>query len=148
MGSDRLEELFPGLRTSRYVITSEPADAPNCIGWALGSELYFDPKLGGFIGGYYWPDGVLKDDTTAAWIQLFELHGYQQCNTGALEPRTEKIAIYVDEGGEAQHVAKQLPSGAWSSKLGKLEDIEHDTLAAIVSYDYGSLFKFMKRPLA
>ena len=114
---------------------------------ALGSDLYFDPELSGFIGGYYWPDGILRDDTVTAWIQLFELHGYQECDTGELEPRAEKIAIYVDAGGEAQHVAKQLPSGAWSSKLGKLEDIEHQTLAAIVSGDYGSVLKFMKRSL-
>ena len=50
--------------------------------------------------------------------------------------------------GEFTHVALQLPTGRWTSKLGGLEDIEHDTLKALEGIDYGEPVRFMKRPAA
>jgi hypothetical protein len=144
--SPDLETLFPGLRTSGYVITSPKADAPNCIGWALRSSLFFDPKLSRFIGGYYWPEGAPREDTLAAWMAVFELHGYRLCETADLEPGAEKIAIYADQSGDAQHVARQLPSGAWTSKIGKLQDIEHTALDGLVGDDFGTVAAIMTRP--
>jgi hypothetical protein len=66
-----------------------------------------------------------RDDSVEAWIELFELHGYRRCDSADLEEGMEKIAIYADSNGEALHVARQLSSGEWTSKIGKLEDIRH-----------------------
>jgi hypothetical protein len=42
------------------------------------------------------------------------------------------------------HAARQLPNGRWSSKLGKLEDIEH-ALDDICGSAYGSVVPVLKR---
>ncbi len=148
MGAAELEAFFPHLKNRGYEITSNQGDRPNCIGWVLRSSLYFDPVgVGGtFLGGYYWPEGVRRDDTIEAWSELFALHQYQKCDHGDLEPDTEKIAIYAGPDGEAYHVARQLPSGEWTSKLNKLEDIQHRTLDALLGSEYVAVAKFMKRP--
>lgn len=44
-------------------------------------------------------------------------------------------------------MARQLPSGAWTSKLGGLEDIEHEALDAINCDSYGEPVQFLKRPM-
>lgn len=143
-----LEELFPRLKPGAYEITSPRSDAQNCIGYALRANLYFDPVVGGFfIEGYYWPPGIRADDSVEAWIQLFEMNQFRECTDGSLEADVEKIAIYVGEDGDASHCARQLPSGQWTSKLNKLEDIRHDNLADLLSPPaYAAVVKFMSRP--
>ena len=72
--------------------------------------------------------------------------GYQPCDTGDLETRFEKIAIYVDQvTREPTHAARQLTNEIWTSKLGSLEDIEH-TLEGITGAEYGEIGQFLKRP--
>jgi hypothetical protein len=147
MSAPQLEESFPNLRAAGYRITSEPAPVPNCTGWALGDvEHVWDPFLAGFLPIYYWPPGVPRNDSLEALAQVFQLHQYEDCDSAELEPRWEKIAIYADATGEATHSARQLPSGAWTSKLGQEEDIDHETLGALVSSIYGSVSKVMRRP--
>ncbi len=148
MGASDLEVLFPRLKSGGYRITSPQSDKPNCIGWALQSPFYFDPVGAGgtFLGGYYWPEGIRQDDSLDAWSRLFELFGFRECESHELEPETEKIAIYAGPDGEAWHVARQLPSGEWTSKLNKLEDIQHQTLDALFGADYVAIAKIMKRP--
>lgn len=141
-----LEKYFPRLKGAGYLIRSDQADRPNCVGYALGSNLYFDPVgLGGGIGGYFWPHGIATDDSVNSWCELFALFDFARCEDGALQDGIEKIAIYADANGEAAHVARQLPSGAWTSKLGFLEDIEHDSLEALVGDDYATVSVYMRR---
>ncbi|MBI2205808.1 MAG: hypothetical protein HYU41_18340 [Candidatus Rokubacteria bacterium] len=98
------------------------------------------------IGGYYWPDGIRADDSVQAWRELFALcFGYEECADGSVEANMDKIAIYADREGDAAHVARQLPSGQWTSKLGKLEDITHDTLEALICDDYATVVILMRR---
>ena len=144
-----LEVCFPRLKGSGYAITSDKADRPNCIGWALQSSLYFDPVgVGGGFGGYYWPSGIRADDSAESWRQLFEMFGFEECPTNDVEADTEKIAIYIGSDGEQSHVARQLPSGHWTSKMGNLEDIQHTTLDDLLSAsaDYIQVVTIMKRP--
>jgi hypothetical protein len=56
----------------------------------------------------------------------------------------EKIAIYV-RSDIPSHVARQLPNGKWTSKLGLREDIEHD-LEALEGPEYGSVVLILSRP--
>ena len=95
--------------------------------------------------GYYWPPNISNEDTVESWAQTFQLHGYQKCDIPDLEPETEKVAIYADAIGP-QHVARQLLTGAWTSKLGRAHDIEHMTLDALAGGEYGEVVLIMKRP--
>ena len=144
-----LEELLPRLKQSAYEITSPRSDAQNCIGHALQANLYFDPGVvGTFIEGRYWPPDIRADDSVEAWVQLFEMHQFRECANGDLQTGMEKIAIYVGEDGNTSHCARQLPSGQWTSKLNKLEDIRRDSLADLLSPpEYAAVVKFMSRPL-
>ena len=143
-----LEELLPGLKHCVYEVTSPRSDAQNCIGHALQANLYFDPGVGGtFIEGHYWPPGIRADDSVAAWVQLFELNQFRECANSDLEEGIEKIAIYAGTDGETSHCARQLSSGRWTSKLNKLQDIQHDSLTDLLSPpEYAAVVKFMSRP--
>jgi hypothetical protein len=44
------------------------------------------------------------------------------------------------------HAARQLSGGKWTSKLGKAEDIEHDTPDVVSGGLYGEVVAIMRRP--
>jgi hypothetical protein len=46
---------------------------------------------------------------------------------------------------ECTHAARQLSNGCWTSKLGKLNDIQHGTPESIEGTEYGIVYCFMKR---
>lgn len=96
-------------------------------------------------GLYLWPPGVPRSDTLAGWVQAFEALGFAACADAALEAGYEKIAIFAHPGGPPSHVARQLDSGKWTSKLGTMEDIEHD-LDGLVGERYGHVARLLKRP--
>jgi hypothetical protein len=62
----------------------------------------------------------------------------------SLEPGLVKVAIY-GSGLMYTHAARQLPDGKWTSKLGKGEDIEHDSPDDVAGGVYGELAGVMKR---
>ncbi len=139
-----LERLFPKLKSSRYQITSSVSFDYNCIAWAAGDvEKAWWPDKGN-IG--YWPDNIPRNESLEAFIKMFQTLGYEVCRDPESEAAYEKIAIYTKDHNEVTHAARQLPSGAWTSKLGKLEDIEH-TLEGITgpAPAYGSVSAIMKR---
>lgn len=62
--------------------------------------------------------------------------------------------MYYDSvENEISHVARQLPDGRWTSKLGPDEDIEHNDLHAlegdvgVYPLCYGVVIRFMRRPI-
>ncbi len=140
-----LEEDFPNLQNAGWQLTSAVKPSNNCIAWALGdTQQYWDPDVIG-VRGYYWPPGVPRDDAVSTWARVFELHGYAACDNAALESGVEKVAIYADATGTATHVARQVESGKWSSKLCPDEDIEHNSLSALEGMVYGKAVLYMKR---
>jgi hypothetical protein len=143
-----LESLFPGLRGSEYEVKSRQDDLYNCIAWAAGANrttMWWWPF--GDSHKTYWPEGVPRQETLAAFRQLFERLGYAVCEHAEMELGYEKVALFADAQGVPLHVARQLPGGRWTSKLGALEDIEH-ALHDLVGTEYGSVIQVMKRPLA
>jgi len=72
--------------------------------------------------------------------------GYDECTDDSLEEGVEKVALY-GSGLLYTHAARQLPDGRWTSKLGKAEDIGHDTSDAVAGELYGEVVQFMKRTL-
>ena len=143
MAKEDLERSFPRLGESGYRITS-PADARyNCAAWAVGeADRWWDPAL---EGGYYWPAGVPRLLSLLHLIAAFGTRGYEPSAHAGLEKDFEKVAIYADEHSWPTHVARQLPSGAWTSKMGVSEDIEHATLEALEGPLYGRAVQFLRK---
>src|SRR5262249_13542859 len=134
-------ESFPGLRADNYRETSPASGVYNCIAWALGitgSWWWPGPR-------WYWPEGIPREETISAFRAVFALFGFHPCEDGAPERGVEKLVLYAD-GEKPIHSARQLPSGKWTSKLGTLLDIEHDTAEALAGGIYGSIAGYFARP--
>ena len=139
-----LERLFPRLRDATYRITS-PAQADyNCIAWATGDDSFrwWEPDP---FGQYYWPEGVPREYTVEIYAEVFQKLGFEVCQDATFEVGVEKVAIFALDGSPT-HAARQLADGAWTSKLGQLEDIEHRDLDQVGEGDYGEPVLFLKRP--
>ncbi len=135
-----LESLFPGLRGSGYLVTSPEDIDDNCVAWAAEDEEHWwwpDEDS-------YWPEGVVREETIAALVAVFETLGFLPCNGPLLEEAFVKVAIYAALDGIPTHVARQLPSGLWTSKLGQLQDIEH-RLEDLGGSLYGHCTYYLKR---
>jgi hypothetical protein len=70
--------------------------------------------------------------------------GFEECADESSEPGFERVALY-GSGLVYTHAARQLPSGKWTSKLGKAEDIEHDAPDDLAGGVYGEVVQFMRR---
>ena len=127
-------------------VTSLETPDYNCIAWAAEEDDRFwwpDP-----LNQAYWPVVVLREVTLAAFVAAYRTLGYEPCQDGRVEQGFQKIAIYANNGVPT-HAARQLPSGAWTSKLGQWVDIEHDTPERVAAFPrcsgYGRPVQFMKR---
>jgi hypothetical protein len=141
---NHLELLFPGLQGKDYLITSPGSKKYNCIAWAAG-----DAQTTWWPSGDdrdTWPPGVAVEETLSAFQAAFVFLGYTACGDEKLETGFEKVALFANVHGEPLHAARQLPSGRWTSKLGELEDIEHE-LRDLEGAAYGLVVLIMKRPL-
>ena len=135
-----LEELFPNLPTVGHQITSPATPNYNCIAWAAGDDqLRWD-----YAPGYYWPRRIPRNGFVETVMQVFGTLGFGESEDGDLEAGFEKVALYAIEG-LFTHAARQTPEGRWTSKLGTLEDIEHDSTTALEGEEYGRVVRFMKR---
>jgi hypothetical protein len=140
-----LEDVFPGLRGTSFRVTSPADDSYNCVAWAAGAtNTWWWPF--GDPASIYWPENAARLETVAAFRVAFASLGYTVCEHHELEAGHEKIALFADAEGEPTHVARQLPSSRWTSKLGKSEDIEHGLLE-LEGAAYGSVVLIMKRSL-
>jgi hypothetical protein len=139
-----LEDLFPGLRGRAYEIQSSEDPDYNCIAWAAGdNRKWWWPDQ---AQEDTWPAGVARVVTVAAFRDAFATLGYLVCDHDQLEAGYEKVALFA-LAGVPKHAARQLPSGRWTSKLGRGEDIEHD-LHDLTGMVYGSVVLVMKRPVS
>jgi hypothetical protein len=133
---------LPRLTAQNHQITSPTTGDSNCIAWAAeDTENWWQP-------GVFWPLEVGSDDVgIGSLVQAFRFLDYEICAGGSLESGFLKVALYAD-GQFYTYAARQLPSGKWTSKLGRAEDIEHDTPEDVADGVYGSVVQFMKRPTA
>lgn len=146
MQSPDLDQAFPSLRGTGYEITSPETRDYNCIGWAASdSANWWQPDP---LGQYYWPVGVPRANTLQAYEQAFAQLGFIPCGTIEYEAGFEKVAIYLNGVQEVTHMARQLPDGKWTSKLGPSYDIAHDTLQDLEGQWYGTFHHVLRRPLA
>jgi hypothetical protein len=148
---EQLEVGRPHLKDEGYTIESPSTPLYNCFAWAAGDDTRwwepFDPDwIIPHPGPTFWPPDVPRefslDNVVRAYISL----RYSECDTDELETGFEKVALYTDTEGFPSHAARQLESGAWTSKIGELEDIEHATLRALVDGEYGTVARILRRP--
>ena len=133
-------QSFPHLTRDNHRITSPSTPVYNCIAWAAGdTEKWWEPCAS-------WPVRASPDEYgIAALERVFSALGYQDCDLDAsFEPGFSKVALYGSTFVYT-HAARQLTNGKWTSKLGKAEDIEHDTPADVAEGLYGEVIEIMKR---
>ena len=131
---------FPHLIEYNHRVTSPESTDYNCIAWSAADiGHWWEP-------GVYWPIPASANDYGIGnLVQAFRSLGYQECEDGGLELGFEKVALYGSFFFYT-HAARQLPNGKWTSKLGKAEDIEHDSPEDVAGDVYGEIVQFMKRP--
>jgi hypothetical protein len=144
---EELERLFVGLQRWPWERTSAPSEHYNCIAHAIGdSGRWWWP--GGVTdpapGEDYWPEAGASDEQLQDFLTPFEQLGFERCAAGELDAGLDKVAFYLDDTGLVQHVARQLPDGRWSSKLGQMADIAHP-LEALEGVEYGWARIFLQR---
>jgi hypothetical protein len=139
-----IELVFPRLQGVYWRVSSKPNDIYNCIAWAANVTKDWWWPTG--PGKTYWPNGVARVETLEAFRAAFATLGYIVCTSEELEPDFQKIALFVNDQGVPKHAAQQLDSGRWTSKLGKMEDIDH-ALHDLEGTVYGSVGLVMRRPL-
>lgn len=143
MSQQEIELVFPSLNSSNYQVTSSKTPNYNCIAWAVNVDnRWWWPDQ---QNQYYWPKDIPREETLSAFIKAYSLYGYSVCNNLTYEKGFEKIAIYTNFQGKPTHAARQLTSGDWTSKLGKLEDISHKDLNVVSGQVYGKVSVIMKR---
>ncbi len=142
--SEELPTLFPGLGTTPFRVTSPADGGYNCIAWA-GNDAGSVWWPAGEGPGIFWPPEAPREETLDAFVAAFAMLGYVPGANDSLEAAVEKIAVFINAAQVPTHAARQLPSGRWTSKLGKLEDIEHD-LRALEGDIYGTVAVVLKRP--
>lgn len=144
MVNPALESLFPRLAGVAYEITSPAAAEYNCLAWAAADDSrWWWPDE---FGMYYWPRESPRQSTVEAFVQAYRSMGFEICQDAALEAGWEKIAIFAGQDGTPTHAARQLSTGAWTSKLGKLEDIVHPDPLDVGGNVYGGPVRFLRRP--
>jgi len=134
-------------------ITSLKSKQENCLAYVLGEPndvdmLVFSKR---FDLGLCGLSNTELDHSIDAYVKLLShFYNFQVCGTSEWEEGFKKIALYenTDEEGEVgfSHVALLLKNGRWRSKLGWLEDVEHQNLDVLAGAFYGDPILFMKRP--
>ena len=138
MNSDWIGEEFPGID---HKVTSEQDNSYNCIAWAAG----FNDGWWSHKEGYHWIGE--RGAGIHNLIGMFGLLGYAECDSDAPEAGYEKVALYAKDGTWT-HAARQLESGAWTSKLGIYEDIEHGSPQDLRGDLYGEVHCVMRKRIA
>ena len=134
-----VKRSFPLLSYGGSQLTSAVDPRYNCIAWAAGEKTRF-----WWPNGPYWPGGIPKDSSVSSFIQAYQRLNYTECDSREPEQGVEKIALYVNSSYKVTHAARQLPSGLWTSKLGKSVDISHE-LISLEGSVYGKVATILKR---
>lgn len=143
-------ENLRGTGYDQYPISPQTPRPPkwyNCIAYAVGhTDKWWWPDPKKYL--YYWPPHLPRQhpntETLENFIRAFEWKGYKRCKSGKFKKGVEKVVIFL-KNNRPTHAARQLESGLWTSKCGKLEDIQHETLAAVEGTSYGRAMVFLHR---
>lgn len=95
---------------------------------------------------YYWPNGFPLAESIENFVNTFRSQNFQICENPDLELGYEKIALHA-KNDRPKHMARILPNGKWTSKLGDSYHIEHNNLKGLEGKNYGQVVKLLKRPI-
>lgn len=143
MSRKRIEQLFPGLCGTSWAIKSRKTKRYNCFAWAAREKH----RRWDFRKGAFWPKGVKRLSGIAYLVGAFQTEGFNVCTQGdcqTYDPSFDSIVVYA-LNTRGTHAARLLHNGMWTSKLGDLEDIEHQTPEAVSGTVYGNPRVYMKR---
>jgi hypothetical protein len=77
----RIEQIFPGLGGTEYLVTRPKDDASNWIAWAAHNTTgWWWPDESGHPDSSYWPAGVPRVETLEAFRDAFGTLGYVVCD--------------------------------------------------------------------
>jgi hypothetical protein len=134
---------FPRLTPTNHLEIGPATPRYNCVAWAAeDTTRWWQP-------GVHWlpADWPGNDFGLGALERVFRELGYEDATDDALEPGYLKVALY-GMGFLYTHAARQVPSGWWTSKLGKGIVIEHETPEVVAGGVYGEVMQIMKRRVA
>jgi hypothetical protein len=142
-----IRQTFPNFPRRGFCKTSEATSEYNNFAWAAGDDTQIWAPLN--LGSFYWPDNVVKGNTLREFTQLYRSIGYRdtRLDDTEYEQNVEKIALYINTQGKVLHVARQLSSEKWTSKILGHEDISHKAYN-FLEYDthsFGRVAKIMRR---
>jgi hypothetical protein len=114
-----IERHFPNLVETGYLQTSPATPDYNCIAFTLGDcQRWWWPQVYGDNLQSYWPPDADPQESMAAFIRMYQLHGFELCAGAEAEDAFIKIAIFIEsKEGLPAHAALQLPNGKWISKM-------------------------------
>lgn len=139
-----LELRYPNLAKTDYNVTSPKSQEYNCFAWAAGDqERWWQPTP---EDQFYWVENVLMEETLSAYVHAYKTLGYEPCEDSSLESGYTKIVLYINTEDIPTHAARQLESGLWTSKIGALEDIEHE-LDGLIGEKYDKVGKVLRKML-
>ena len=142
-----VESHFPKLKRRPYVITSSKSPIYNCTALDAGEiHQWWEYDATTSLGVQtYWPPGFPPGDTVADVSNVFQaVFHYGPTTDRRARPGFEKVALYGYEDGGFAHIARQLRSGRWSSKLCELYDLEH-ALSDLEGRVYGRVAAILER---
>lgn len=143
MSREFIEDRFPALRGTPWKIKSRKTKRYNCLAWAAREKH----RRWDFAKGAYWPPGVKKAMGIAYLVGAFQAEGFSVCNENdcqTYDSTADSIVVY-ERNRIGTHAARLLANGMWSSKLGDIEDVEHQTPEALSGDRYGYPRVYMKR---
>ena len=138
---------FPGATLGENCWETSPkSEAYNCFAWAAEDDTrHWDPRTQFHPYGGYWPRRAPAGLTVSAIEATFRMvGGYVRTNNDKPEPGICKVAVFA-HNGRPTHMARQLASGKWASKLGADEDIEHSSPSVLEGGDYGRVVLLLAR---
>lgn len=124
--SPSVRKSFPNLG-DHFEVLGPSTKRYNCIAWSVRTTKR-----------WVWPG-----KSVAAFDQLYGRYGYRRLRTMdyRVVPGMQKIVLYgkikSDGGIECIHGARQAPNGTWTSKLGQMARIRHQTPEALTGPSYG-----------
>jgi hypothetical protein len=150
-------ELFPAVLPENIKFDGKKNDDFNCVAWAFGATNHFwwpYPQA-----GYHWPASEKIEGSPEAPVEIFDhllketLHGTETVDQTP-EKGFVKLALFTTGSVEAgnlhsTHLARLMPDGNWSSKLGPSYLVRTGPNIHDMDYGhYGNVEKIYKVPEA
>lgn len=144
-----LQERFPKLNANNHKRVSRATARYNCLAFANGDERKWWEPLNG--GRYRWPSNAKRDTLLLTVAGIFKAEGYTETDNRDVESGYAKVALYVDLEDVDSYCHVAFSDGVvWKSKLGKGQDIEHDSLDLLEGQnkdEYGMVATILRKPI-